>query len=214
MANDPAISGVCDDGSGVGGISESSSGQVASQLQQKSKYPTQSSDLFIGLDDQIPEADAAMLLPTTAVTAVARRQTSLAGTSGLDALSQQTARAQRGCLSFQPGEVAVPDYKDLQLTVADVHEQQVISGTWLDHLFPQYCTVLSREASFPLVPMLDGVKINKANFAKNGFFYRFTNGFTSVTCFHCGCSPRQWQIGMQPRTEHIILSPRCRAIPL
>ncbi|XP_046325780.2 uncharacterized protein LOC124110449 isoform X1 [Haliotis rufescens] len=206
---------------------------VASQHLERLNYPTQSSDLFQGPVGQIQEADTVTLLQTTAITTTAKRQTSLDGTPGLDAVSQLTVRGQKGCLSFHPNisddqqdiqskenitlsdqpnsvdwslgviqndlsltesfepfeeespifesaskkaELPVDDDKKLELTLADIHEQQVMSGTWVDPDFPQYCTLSAREASFPAIAMLDGVRGNKTDFAMNGFFYRNTKG--------------------------------------
>ncbi|XP_046572506.1 uncharacterized protein LOC124280576 [Haliotis rubra] len=95
----------------------------------------------------------------------------------------------------------------LQLSAEGVKELLLMSGTQRKAVHKDYHSFVWRLQSFKDFSCVYGVK--KDILALAGFFY---SGFGTVTCYHCGCSPRIWTEGSDPKHLHWQWAPKCRFI--
>ncbi|XP_071113330.1 uncharacterized protein [Haliotis cracherodii] len=95
----------------------------------------------------------------------------------------------------------------LQLSEEGVEELKRMSGTQHEPLHKEYLNFVFRVQSFKDLSSIYGVK--KDVLALAGFFY---SGSGTVTCYHCGCSPRVWEERSEPKHMHFQLTPNCRFI--
>ncbi|XP_067675166.1 uncharacterized protein [Haliotis asinina] len=122
--------------------------------------------------------------------------------------SKESKPMKSSCRSKKTSEKRCTSYSEfLQLSEKGLKELLVMSGIQRKPVHKDYHSFASRLQSFKDSSCVCDVEDDILALA--GFFY---SGSGTVTCYHCGFSPRIWTEGSDPKRLHWQWTPNCRFI--